>query len=485
MATGTMSRIGTEKYFEELCRETFFEGAYKTVGRPFSTHLRITGEKAEAALDEILEDVKRCEKAMPYLDSYDKRDLRQAVQALKEGADLKYPPKQTASEILRLIDGAAKQFSMAFSPSKVEDTADFIRKTYLPFFDGERKYEYIEKVLDGKVYSFSDPRERQFFGELSKLDERLVRAALGNLRSRESRPFGRCGLALGSSGYCMELLTRAFPKRFLSHLSPGASIHDAVMRDAVGISERIVGDITKEIALGWFFLRPIELERIAYIINEDLGSITPKAKVENIRDFLEKLLKIEDTDERRNFEEILKDDVRWIAENIVRPALDCIQRTMEDKDITYSEGLSVSLTPSIFNFSGQIGITIDARGNVAFQTSGAVGITTSGRGGSLTSYETITNAPSFKKLEKDSYVIGGSVGIPIESIPVAAGAEISFMPDENDKTKTYIGVTRMSGFGSPGVEGHAEKAYTWTIKDFNINDIAENIYKMMMEVSER
>ena len=108
MATGTLSRVGTESYFREICGGGLFAGEYRPQGKPFSTCLRIVAENADAALSEILEDVKRHEKALPYLDSYKKKELRQTVQGLSEGAELGFTPRQTAGEILRLIDEAAR-----------------------------------------------------------------------------------------------------------------------------------------------------------------------------------------------------------------------------------------------------------------------------------------------------------------------------------------------------------------------------------------
>ncbi len=294
MATGTMSSIGSEVYFHELCKGTVFDGSYKTEGRPFSTHLQIIAEKAEAALDEILEDAKMHGKALVYLDSYSKRDLRKTVEGLKDSADLKYPPKQTASKILRLLDGAYKTSFSEYSQSRIEEVSDFIRRADLPFNDGDRKYDRIENALDGKVFGYFSQREEQFFSELLKLDEKLVRAALEHRRSVDVKPYGKCGRLLGSSGYCMEMLTKAFPRKFLDNVSGGTSMSDAIMNSAYTVVCRVMEDLAKAADRG-DHLAPATVKRVGYIVAEDLLKLNPRARSQTGRldDLLGKLEKEE------------------------------------------------------------------------------------------------------------------------------------------------------------------------------------------------
>ena len=60
----------------------------------------------------------------------------------------------------------------------------------------------------------------------------------------------------------------------------------------------------------------------------------------------------------------LKDSVKWVATNIVRPIVKTVQQTLSKIDLTYSNGVNVSGSPSFWIFNGQIGPSIDTKGNV-------------------------------------------------------------------------------------------------------------------------
>ncbi|MHB8961560.1 MAG: hypothetical protein ACYC5K_00185, partial [Saccharofermentanales bacterium] len=101
-------------------------------------------------------------------------------------------------------------------------------------------------------------------------------------------------------------------------------------------------------------------------------------------------------------------------------------------------------------------------------------------GSSIMTYKMVTNAPYIDNLNGESYQFGGSVGIPIEGIPLAAGAELNVIPDPKNNTN-YFGITRSVGFGTPGGEVHGEWGYTVTGFQVNIFDIAQYIYQGIME----
>ncbi len=64
-----------------------------------------------------------------------------------------------------------------------------------------------------------------------------------------------------------------------------------------------------------------------------------------------------------------------------------IQRSIENVDLTYSTGINVSGTPSFWIFNSQIGVSVDAKGNVAVQSSLGGGICTGDLGVSATVFK--------------------------------------------------------------------------------------------------
>ena len=100
---------------------------------------------------------------------------------------------------------------------------------------------------------------------------------------------------------------------------------------------------------------------------------------------------------------------------------------------------------------------------------------------SITAYQSITNAPSIYNLNGESYQIGGSVGVPVYGVPLAAGGDFNIIPD-SEGNKTYYGATANVGFGTPGGEFHVEWAQTSTLQParFNVFDFAKHTYNMIM-----
>ena len=187
-------------------------------------------------------------------------------------------------------------------------------------------------------------------------------------------------------------------------------------------------------------------------------------------------------DQAGNWPKWIKNTVKWVAKNIVKPVVKTVQKTLSKVDLTYSTGVNVSGTPSAWIFNGQIGVSMDTKGNVAIQASGGGGITGGDSGISITRYQSVTNAPNIDKLNDAYYQVGGSIAVPIEGVPVAAGGDVMFMPDPALNTG-YFGLTGNVGFGTPGKEFHVEWGTTVTLPytQFNVYEVARSVYIKIME----
>ena len=180
----------------------------------------------------------------------------------------------------------------------------------------------------------------------------------------------------------------------------------------------------------------------------------------------------------------IKDGIKWLAKNVVKPIIDKTESLLSKCNYTYSTGVNLSGTPGIFFGNIQGGMSVDTKGNVGLQGSIAVGVTGTNPGysGSVTVYQMTTNAPSIDKLESMGYQIGGTVGVPVEGIPVALGGDFNIIPD-SELGKTYYGTTSNAGIGSVGMEFHVGwgNTETWDISRFNVFDIMDDIYIKIME----
>ena len=187
-------------------------------------------------------------------------------------------------------------------------------------------------------------------------------------------------------------------------------------------------------------------------------------------------------DQAGNWPKWIKNTVKWVAKNIVKPVVKTVQKTLSKVELTYSTGVNVSGTPSAWIFNGQIGVSMDTKGNVAIQASGGGGITGGDPGISITRYQSVTNAPNIDKLNDAYYQVGGSIAVPIEGVPVAAGGDVMFMPDPELNTG-YFGLTGNVGFGTPGKEFHVEWGTTVTLPytQFNVYEVARSVYIKIME----
>ena len=176
---------------------------------------------------------------------------------------------------------------------------------------------------------------------------------------------------------------------------------------------------------------------------------------------------------------IIKNLVKWLAKEVVRPIVKSVQNTLANVDATFTTGLSLSMCTEFWSFNVQGGISIDTKGNVAIQGTGAGGLCTGPFGFSACGYNMITNAPNIYKLEGPGYQVGGTMNIA--GTPIVVGGEANIIPDE-ELGKVYGGVTGIMGFGASN-EVHVEWGETRTLKgsEFNIFDAAHGIYIKIME----
>ena len=175
----------------------------------------------------------------------------------------------------------------------------------------------------------------------------------------------------------------------------------------------------------------------------------------------------------------IKDAIKWFAENIAKPVVKEVQKSLSKHHATYSSGINVSGSPSGVSFNAQIGISIDTQGNIAVQSGFAGGFTGGTPGMSVTAYQTVTNAQTIHDLNGPGYQIGGSVGVPVYGIPLVVGGDFNILP--NSKNTNYYGVTTNVGFGTPGAEFHVEWGETQTCTtQFNIFDWMKTVYTEIM-----
>ena len=144
---------------------------------------------------------------------------------------------------------------------------------------------------------------------------------------------------------------------------------------------------------------------------------------------------------------------------------------------TYSVGLSFAGSPSFWNFNGSVCVTIDSYLNVVPQATNVCGVTTGTPSCSGVLYCTITNAPSYDKLNGQGFQAGGSYAAVVNGVPLATSLEMNIIPNDTIGT-TYYGGTVGVGLGIPGGEGHIEWGETKSFENrrINLRDVSEQIY---------
>ena len=175
---------------------------------------------------------------------------------------------------------------------------------------------------------------------------------------------------------------------------------------------------------------------------------------------------------------IIKDAIKWVTKNVVKPVVDSIKNSLAKTNKTYSCGINLSGTPSAFSFNAQIGLSADTKGNIAIQKAYNGGVTGGKPGASLSGYRMRTNAPSINKLEGPGAQTGGTVGVS----HLVVGVDFNIIPDELEN-KTYFGITETIGIGTNGAELHIEWGETESLNEtrFNVFDELDKVYIRIME----
>lgn len=188
------------------------------------------------------------------------------------------------------------------------------------------------------------------------------------------------------------------------------------------------------------------------------------------------------TDPDGNWPQFIKNAVKWVTKNVIQPVTKAVKKALSKVNRTYSTGINVSGTPSIFCFNAQGGISVDTKGNVAVQGSFSGGVTGGTPSASITVYQSRTNAPNINKLEGLGYQLGGSGGTLVGGVPLAGGTDFNIIPD-SATGKHYYGTTMSFGVGIPGAELHIEwgNTATWNATQFNIFDSIDQFCIKIME----
>ena len=191
------------------------------------------------------------------------------------------------------------------------------------------------------------------------------------------------------------------------------------------------------------------------------------------------------TDAQGNWPKWVEDAWSWV-EDAYKWTSDTVSTTIESAievvsniDFTYSFGTSVSVSLGIISASYTPVWSIDDDGNVALQHTVSWGITTgAGFGASFGSARMLTNAPSVNNLLGGAGIIGTSLFVPVNNIPVGGSADLNFIPDSKTG-KTYFGLSTFAGIStSPG--GSIYGGYSETFDGgvgFNVFDIIHNIFR--------
>ena len=165
-------------------------------------------------------------------------------------------------------------------------------------------------------------------------------------------------------------------------------------------------------------------------------------------------------DSNGEWPEWIENCVAWIIGNTLIPIIDELEGSLSGINGTYSTGLAASITVLGGTFGGQVGVSVDSRGNLVLQWTVFSGASTSVTGASVTRYHTVTNAPSVNNLLEHGYQLGASLGGSVMGIPVVGSVDGNIIPGDE---KTYNGITLNYGIGTAGWENHALIGYTYNL----------------------
>ena len=187
-------------------------------------------------------------------------------------------------------------------------------------------------------------------------------------------------------------------------------------------------------------------------------------------------------DSAGNWPQWIKNGVKWVNKNIIKPVAKKTQEALSKIDGTLSKGFYVGFTIGPVGVSASISLSADTKGNVALQGSYSWGVTTNpGFGASIGPTSMITNAPDVYSLENEGGVVGGSLFTKAPKVgAIGFGGDLNIIPDSK-YNKCYFGISSFKGIGtSEGKEFHAGLGYTTTFDSFNIYEEYERFYDLIM-----
>ena len=190
-------------------------------------------------------------------------------------------------------------------------------------------------------------------------------------------------------------------------------------------------------------------------------------------------------------EPYVKSDVGKIMTS-QKSCVDKLQDKMQEHNFTISGGNVINVSIGSFALSGSLYQTFDKNGDMVTQFSVSAGITGSSdipatAGISAGPFISITNAPSFDKLEGLGVSGGASLLILIPDTPIGIGGGKDFQIFQDSETgEVYHGYSQSLLVGSPGAEIHGGIDYTHTFEgsNFNVFDVYNDFYEKVMKWAE-
>lgn len=169
---------------------------------------------------------------------------------------------------------------------------------------------------------------------------------------------------------------------------------------------------------------------------------------------------------------IIKDALKSLVKNKIKPALDNFKKRSSGRNGTFSKGVNFGAAAGIA-VSAVIGYTYDHNGNIGILLTGAAGGGTPNL--AISKFENSTNAPTIYEQRGFSFQTGGSASIAGGSF----GYEYSTFKGSDGTV--YSGSTAVGGFGTPiPMELHGEGAYTFVF-GFNVIEQVDALCICIME----
>jgi len=179
-------------------------------------------------------------------------------------------------------------------------------------------------------------------------------------------------------------------------------------------------------------------------------------------------------DSTGNWPQWIKNTVKWVAKNVIKPVVKKIQETVGTiGNVTGVLGYNASAAIGV-DVSLSVGVTSDTKGNVGVIFTGCAGGGTPSA--AFSAFGTINSSPDIFSQRGPSTQVGGS----FDYSGVNVGGEYSFFQNY-ETNEIYQGLSIFGGIGVPiPIELHGERGYSFVF-GINIYDIAEKIYIKIMD----